>query len=84
MPDPAAPMKEFLVVVIPKLCQLIQASLAVRSEVFQWRLPGVLSSPLKLCSIYWTGSMSLWRISLRREMYAMASLSVSILDSLFS
>ena len=68
MPVPAMPRKEFLVVVMPRLSQLIQASLAVRSDVFQWRLPGVRSSPLKLCSIYWTGSRSLWRISLRREM----------------
>jgi len=68
MPVPAMPRNEFLVVVMPRLSQLIQASLAVRSDVFQWRLPGVLSSPLKLCSIYWTGSRSLWRISLRREM----------------
>ena len=68
MPAPAAPMNEFLGGEMPKLSQLIQASLAVKSDVFQWRLPGVLSSPLRLCSIYWTGSRSLWRISLRREM----------------
>ena len=66
---PAPPdMKEFLSVLMPRLCQLIQASLAVRSLVFQWMLPGVLSWPLRLCSMYWTGSRSLSRISLRREM----------------
>ena len=41
---PAPPaMKEFLSVLMPRLCQLIQASLAVRSLVFQCTLPGVLN-----------------------------------------